>query len=76
MKRSNTRFVGVMLVTKVNEYSCHPYSCVNVNNHNALNEAEPLKILSGSVSWWKKAYLDEDYTDKYRCLFQITASND
>lgn len=65
-------FVGVTLATKVNEDSCHPYSCVNVKTHNALNEAEQLKILSGSASRWKKAYLGGDYTDKYRCLFQIT----
>lgn len=72
MKLSNMRFVGVTLVTKVNKDSCHSCSCVNVKNHSALNEAAQLKILSGSASRWRSAYLGGDYTDKYRCLFQIT----
>lgn len=36
MKHFNIYFVGVRLATKVIENSCHSYSCVSVNKHNAL----------------------------------------
>lgn len=36
MKHFNMYFVGVSLITNVNENSCYSYSCVTVKNHNAL----------------------------------------